>query len=57
MGCPWIAHCWVSGLLKSVSGCVNWIRIVHVLCARIVEMNGLSCVELNRLIHEFNVLI
>ena len=33
VGCPWTAHCWVSGLLKSVPGCVNWIRIVHVLCA------------------------
>ena len=33
VGCPWTAHCWVSGLLKSVSGCANWIKIVHVLCA------------------------
>ena len=33
VGCPWTAHCWVLGLLKSVPGCVNWIRIVHVLCA------------------------
>ena len=57
MGCPWTAHCWVSGLLKSVLGCVNWTKIVHVLCASFVEMNGLSYVEIDRLIHEFNMLI
>ena len=49
VGCPWTAHCWVSGLLKSVPGCVNWIKIVHMLCAQIAEMNGLVCVEIGRL--------
>ena len=33
VGCPWTTHYWVLGLLKSVPGCVNWIEIVHVLCA------------------------
>ena len=32
-GQPMEAHCWVLGLLKSVPGCVNWTKIVHVLCA------------------------
>ena len=49
VGCPWTAHCWVSGLLKSIPGCVNWIKIVHMLCAQIAEMNGLVCVEIGRL--------
>ena len=31
MGCPWTAHCWVSGLLKKQSrGCEKWAINVHV---------------------------
>ena len=30
MGCPWTAHCWVTGLLKTVPGCDKWTINVHV---------------------------
>ena len=49
-------HALFLGLLKSVPGLCELDQIVHVLCALIVEMNGLVCVELDRLRHDFNVL-
>ena len=53
MGCPWIAHCWVSGLLKTVLGlCEMGHKNSMCFGMKLYEMNDLGwCgVEINRLI-------
>ena len=46
------------GTVKIVSGlCEMEKNCPCVVCLKWYEMNGLSCVELNRLIHYFNVLV
>ena len=48
VGCPWTAHCWVSGLLKSVPGlCENGHKGPCVLVLKLCELNGLVCVGIN----------
>ena len=50
--------CSVLGLLKIVPGlCEMDKNCPCVVCLKWYEMNGLSFVELNRLIHYFNVLV
>ena len=57
----WAAHgqptCSVLGLLKTVSGlCELGQKRPYVLCMKLVEMNGLSLVEIDRLMHKLEVL-
>ena len=57
----WAAHgqptCSVLGLLKTVPGlCKLDQKRPCVLAFELFEMNGLSCVEIDRLIHDSNVL-
>ena len=47
MGCSWTAHCWVSGLLKTVPGLCEMAIEVHVLALKLCELNGLVCVGIN----------
>ena len=57
VGCPWIAHCWVLGLLKSVpSLCELDQKRPCVGCRKLFEMNGLSCMGISRLMHKLDVL-
>ena len=62
-------RCWMSGLphgqptysifgtVKTVLVCVKLTKNVHgVVCMRLVEMNGLSCMRISRLMHKLEVL-
>ena len=50
--------CSVFGTVKTApSLCEMDKNFPCVVCLKWYEMNGLSCVELNRLIHYFNVLV
>ena len=51
MGCPWTAHCWVSGLLKTVPSLCKMGHKCLCFGMKFYEMNDLSwCgVEINRL--------
>ena len=58
MGCPWKAHLLCFGTVKTVLGlCEMDKNCPCVVCSKLYEMNDLRCVELGRLIHEFNVLV
>ena len=49
--------CSVLGLLKTVPGlCELDQKRPCVVCMRLVEMNGLSCMGISRLMHKFEVL-
>ena len=48
-------HALFFGLLKSIRVCVNWTKIVHMLCCEL-QRHGLVCVEIDRLRQDFNVL-
>ena len=57
MGCPRTAHCSVFELLKIVLGLDE---LDHkrpcVVCMKLFEVNGLSYVEINRLMHELGIM-
>ena len=57
MGCPRTSHCSVLGTVKNS---LDWLELdqkrPYVVCMRLVEMNGLSCIEISRLMHELEVL-
>ena len=57
MGCPWTAHCYVLGTIKNSP---DWLELDQkcpcVVCMRLVEMNGLSCMGISRLMHKLEVL-
>ena len=57
MGCPWIVHCSVSGLLKAIPGLYDLDqKRPCVVCVKLFELNGLCYVEINRLMHKVDVL-
>ena len=57
MGCPRTAHCYVLGLLKAIPVLYDLDqKRLCVLCMKLFELNGLRCVEINKLMHELNVL-
>ena len=57
MGCPRTAHCSVLGLLKIVPGLYELDqKRPCVVYMKLFELNGLCWVEINRLMHELNVL-
>ena len=57
MGWPWTTHCSVLGLLKTVSDLYELDQKGPcVVCMKLFELNGLCWVEINRLMHELNVL-
>ena len=57
-------RCWVSGLSVLCFGTIKNSPGLYeldqkhscVVCMKLFEVNGLSCVEINRLMHELNVL-
>ena len=56
----WAAHgqptCSIFGTVKTVPVCVKWTKNVHgVVCMRLVEINGLSCMRISRLMHKLEV--
>ena len=57
MGCPRTAHCYVFGTVKNSPG---WLELDQkrpcVVRKRLVEMNGLSGMGINRLMHKLEVL-
>ena len=57
MGFPQTAHCSVFWTVKN-SPCLYDLdqKRSCVVCLKLFEVNDLSCVEIDRLMHEFNVL-
>ena len=57
MGYPRTAYCSVFGNVENSPG---WLELDQkrpcVACMKLFEVNGLSCVEIDRLMHELNVL-
>ena len=49
MGCPWTAHLFYFGTVKTVPVCMKWTMNIHVFWHLNCDMNGLECVEINRL--------
>ena len=58
MGCPRTAHLLCFGTVKKTSPslCEMDHKRPCVLTLKLFEMNGLSCVEINRLMHKLDVL-
>ena len=68
LGSTNFSRCWMSGLptdspLALFWDCKNSPSLYEIdqkgpciVCMKLFEVNGLSCVEIDRLMHEFNVL-
>ena len=57
VGCPWITHLLCFGTVKTVPGlCEMDQKRPCVKCRKLFEVNGLICVEMDRLMHELCVL-